>query len=380
MLKGLDVDDAALGLLGGGDGAHLQHFGVLLQELVGGVGDGGLGGGGLAAVLHAQSQHHLALPQGDGVDQGGLDLLNHQRVVILQHPGLGAHLDGHHPRQLQIVELLLKPVAHLHHVVIRLGVLLLAAGLRRPAHLLQLAGLHRRQLLLAGDDVHGQLLVVLQVQLVHLVKHGDVLHEHHLMLLQLPGNLFHVGLGLAVLGLHGLHPVARLLEKAEQALLLFLLAEALELHHQAGQGVPHLPQILGAHVGQGAFGEGGDPLLGGHAVLQDHLGVVEVDLLGEVVHHLLLRLGEHTVVDHHRLGLGILRLQGDRRGLRLTAQGEGGRLHLGRVGVQGQLGHHHAVQISHCRFLRLFPGFWRPSALCRPSASPAPTTRTTAYW
>ena len=47
------------------------------------------------------------------------DIAMFDHVVILQHPGLGAHLDGHHPRQLQIVELLLKPVAHLHHVVIR---------------------------------------------------------------------------------------------------------------------------------------------------------------------------------------------------------------------------------------------------------------------
>ena len=170
------------------------------------------------------------------------------------------------------------------------------------------------------------------------------------MLLQLPGDLLHIGLGLAVLGFHGLHLVSGLFEEAEQALFLLLLAEALQLHHQTGEGVAHLPQILGAHLAQGALGEGGHALLGGHAVLQDQLGVVEVDLFGEVVHHLLLLLVEHTVVNHHGLGLGLLRLHG--RGGGLSAQGEGGDLRLGRVGVQGQLGHH-ALHVSHFLVLLL---------------------------
>ena len=42
---------------------------ALAQELVGHLGDGVLGSGGLTAVLHAQRQHHLTLPQGDGVHQ-----------------------------------------------------------------------------------------------------------------------------------------------------------------------------------------------------------------------------------------------------------------------------------------------------------------------
>ena len=46
--------------------------------------------------VHAQRQNHLALPEWDGVDDGGLDLLAHQRVVVLHQAELWGHLDGDH--------------------------------------------------------------------------------------------------------------------------------------------------------------------------------------------------------------------------------------------------------------------------------------------
>ena len=84
VLKGLDVDDAALGLLGGGHGAHVQHLGVFAQQLVGHIGHGGLRRGGLTGTLQTEGEHHLALPERDGVDQRGLDFLDHHGVVVLQ--------------------------------------------------------------------------------------------------------------------------------------------------------------------------------------------------------------------------------------------------------------------------------------------------------
>ncbi len=246
------------------------------------------------------------------------------------------------------MELFLEAVAHLHQVVIGLGVLRRASALGLFPQLLQLLRLHLGQPLLAGDNVHGQLFVVLQVQLIHLVEHGDILHEHPLVLLQLPGDLVHIHLRLAVLGLHGVHLVAGLLEKAEDAaLVLLLLAEVFQLHHQAGQGVSHLAQVLCAHIVQGALREAGHALLGGHAVVEHQLGVGNIDLLGKLVHLPPLRLGEHAVVDHDRLNFLLLRLGG----LRLGAQGQHGGLHLGGVGVQGQLGHH-VFGIAHLFVLR----------------------------
>ena len=75
MLQCFDGNHRPLRLLGGFDGAHLQQIGVFLEQLIGHVGDSCLGSRGLSPVFQAQSQHHLALPQGDGIDQRGLDLL-----------------------------------------------------------------------------------------------------------------------------------------------------------------------------------------------------------------------------------------------------------------------------------------------------------------
>ena len=113
------------------------------------------------------------------------------------------------------MQLLLKAVAQVHQVVVGLGVLGQTRLLRLLPQLLQLRGAHLGQALLAGQDVHGQFLVVLQVQLIHLVEHGHVLQQRDLMVLQILGDLVHIGLDLAVLGLHGLQLVAGLLEQAE---------------------------------------------------------------------------------------------------------------------------------------------------------------------
>ena len=370
MLQGLDADDRALGLLGGLDGAHLQHIGVLLEQIVGHIGDGGLGGGGLTAVLHAQSQHHLALPQGNGVDQRGLDLLQHEGVVVLDQTGLGAHLDGDHAGELQIVDLLLKAVAQVGVVVVSLGILLSAGLGGLLAQFLEGDGASLLQSLLAGQDIHGQFLVVFGVQLIHLVQHGDVLHQGDLMALQNAHDLVHVDLGLGVGDLDGFQLVALLLEEAEEALLL-LLTEALQLHYQRGESVADLAQILGADIVQGILGETGDVLLSGGTVLEDLSGVGDVDLLGEVGNHLALGLGEVALVQLDgvlvALGLGSGlsggRIFGGGGGLQSQNGSFGSLCHGGGgFGSQGQLGH--GVFI-HDRFLLSIISFscnWRTAA------------------
>ena len=346
MLQRLDIHDGALRLLGGGDGTHLQGIGVLLQQLVGHLRHRVLGGSGLTAVLQAQRQHHLALPQGDGVHQRGLDLLDHLGVVVLQQAGLGAHLDRHHAGQFQIVELLFEPVAQAHQIVVGLRILREAGLLRLLAQLLHLGGADVGQTLLAGQNVHGQFLVVLQVQLIHLVEHGHILEQGDLMVLQILGDLVHVGLDLAVLGLHDLQLVAGLLEQPLQALLLLVLAEALQLHHQTAQILADLAHVLVAHVVQGILGEGRHALLGGGAVLQHLIGVADVDLLGEGVHGLTLLLGQQALVHGHRLDLLFLLLRYLRRVGRQGQLGYGHRRGGIGIGGQGQLRHHVIGHVS----------------------------------
>ena len=147
------------------------------------------------------------------------------------------------------------------------------------------------------------------------------------MLLEGVADLLHIDLRLGVAALHDLQLVRLLAEEAEKPLFL-LGVEALQLAHHVDDQVAHLTQVLGAHVGKGGVGEIGHFLLGSRAVLQDLGGVLHVDLLGKIIHHLLL-LGRQ-----HRLGdLGLLQLRflsynqlGRVFQLRLQSQaGDGGR-------------------------------------------------------
>ena len=322
-------------------------------------------------MLQPQGEDHLALPQGDGIHQRGLDLLQHQSVVVLDEPGLGAHLDGDHPGQLQVVELLFKPGAQIGQIVVGLGVLL------APAQLLQLHRAGLFQLLLAGQDIHGQLFVVLGVELVHLVQHGHVLHQGDLVILQHLHDLVYVGLGLGVLGLHGVEVVFLLLEEAKDPLLL-LLTKVLQLAHQAGQSVAHLAQILGPHRIEGVFREGGDVLLGGGAVLKDHVGVSDVDLLGEVVDHLPLGVGELALVQLDGVLvpslLGGGSVLGGEGGLQGQVGGLGSLSSGGGVGGEGQLGGEVGI-VSHVGASFLISSFRfiaAPRGAILPPAPPGP--------
>ena len=136
------------GLLGNIDGALLEGSGVLAQQLVGGVGDGALGLHGLLAVGDAQGQDHLVFPQGDGVDDGGLDLLGHHRVIALDQADLRAHLDGDVAGQLQVVQLLLKAVTQVGQVAGSLSILGQLGALGFLLRSLQVGIAHLLQLLL----------------------------------------------------------------------------------------------------------------------------------------------------------------------------------------------------------------------------------------
>ena len=278
----------------------------------------------------AQGQHHLVLPQGDGVHDGGLDLLGHHGVVVLQQADLGAHLQADVAGKLQIVQLLFKALALVGQVAGRLGVLRQAGGLGLVHGLLQLPCTHLGQLLFTGQNVHAELLEVGHVQVIHLVQHGDVLEQLHLMGLQHALDILHVGLGLVVLGLEGVELVALFLEEAQNALLLlFACVKALQLANQVGDHIAHFAQVLGGHLGKSCFGEVTDLLLAGGAVLQHLLAVGDVDLLRELIHHGLLLWGQVHLCLRGRGSGGLFLLR-----------------HSGGGGVQRQGGHCGGIQIK----------------------------------
>ena len=241
MLQGLDVHDAALGLLGCGHGGHLELVGVLLEQVVGHIGHRALRLGRLGGVLDAQGNHHLVLPEGDGVDHGGLDLLGHHGVGVLHEADLRRGLDGHLARELQVVEALLEAVALLLQVARGLGILGQArlGGLGLGGR--QVHGAHLVKLLLARQHVHRQLLEIGGVELVHAVEHVDVLEELDLVLLQLGRDVVHVLLDRGVAGVELLDLVGLLAEEAHESLgLLGRGVEALELGDETRDLLTHL--------------------------------------------------------------------------------------------------------------------------------------------
>ena len=297
---------------------------------------------------HAQRQNHLVFPQRDGVDDGGLNFLRHHGVVGLDEANLRAHLDGDVAGQLEIIQLFLEPVAQIGQIAGGLRVLrqLGAGGLLLSGF--QLGFTHLRQFFLAGQNIHGQLLEVHQIQLIHFVQHGDVLHEHHLMVLQLGLDALHVFVGAVVAGLEGLQIGLLLFEEPENAALLFLGGvKALQFVDEVGDELAGLAHVLGANLGKGGVGKFAQLFLAGGAVLQHHLAVGDVDFFRKIVHHLLLFGGEGGVLHHD--GSGFLRL--------LHHLFVGGRVQrqrgCGGGGVQRQAGGGGSVQIKigHDRFL-----------------------------
>ena len=132
------------------------------------------------------------------------------------------------------MELLFKPDALVLKVVGRLRILGQVRGFGLFAQLAQGGAAGLGQLLLAGEDIHGQLLEILQIPVIHLIHDGHVLQKRDLVLFQLPGDAVDVDLGRGEAGLELLGIDLCLAEQARDA-LLFRLLERFELHEQAGE-------------------------------------------------------------------------------------------------------------------------------------------------
>ena len=123
---------------------------------------------------YPQSQHHLTLPQRNGIDQCGLNLLRNHGIIILYQADLRSHLNGNHAGQLQIVNLFLKAVHQGEHIVYRLGVLRQAALRRLLLQGGQFLFLRLSQTLLTRQNIHGQFLKIGLVQLIQFIQHGHI--------------------------------------------------------------------------------------------------------------------------------------------------------------------------------------------------------------
>ena len=218
---------------------------VALQKLVGHIRHLTLGLHGFFGMIHGQAEDHLALPERDGVDDGGADLLGHEGVVVLNHTDLRRHLQRDRTRQLKVVYLLLKAADHIGKVVRSLRVLG-QAGLLSLA--LQFGKLDIPKLFdahSAGNDIHCQLFHVFLVLLIHFVHQADVLEKNDFVALKLLDDLVDVYLGLVILGLDGSDILLGLVEQTEQALfLLRVKVHALEFDNEIAEHIADLAEVF----------------------------------------------------------------------------------------------------------------------------------------
>ena len=246
----------------------MQILCVLLKQRVCHVRDLSFGFHGRIRMCHGKGEDHLALPQRDGVYYRGADLFSHEVVVVLDEPDLRRHLDGYHSGKFQIVDLLFKAAYHVCKIICRLSVLGKSGFLGLLLVLREFLVSELLYLELTGYDVHGELFQVLKVLLVHSVHEADILHQNHLMLLQLLDYLVYIDLCLVVLGFKGIDILLCLFEKTEETLFLFLVEiEALELDDEISEHFSDLAEILCLDCFERAFGEISDILLGVAAVV-----------------------------------------------------------------------------------------------------------------
>ena len=151
---------------------------------------------------------------------------------------MGTHLNGNHTREFQIVEFLLETVAKLDHIVKALRVLLRPGLLGLALQLRKLMGADVREALLARQNIHRQLFIILQVLFIELVQHGGILQQRDLMLLEFLADFVNIGLRLGILRFERLNLVFGLLKESEQAAFFVSgLLDVVQRRHQRAEGV-----------------------------------------------------------------------------------------------------------------------------------------------
>ena len=113
------------------------------------------------------------------------------------------------------------------------------------------------------------------------------------MILKGGSDLLHIYLSLGVAVLHIFNLAALFLEKAKKAFLLLSSIKIAKLAYHLGDQISYFSQILCTYIFKGSIGKISHFLLGSGAVLEDLVCILNVNLLGKAVYHLLLFRGKN---------------------------------------------------------------------------------------
>ena len=237
-------------------------------------------------MFHAKSQYHLTLPQRNRIHYRSLDLFHHHGITVLYQTDLGCCLNRDHTCQLQIMDLLFKPVTQPCQIFDCLCIFRLSACLCFCHQLCQFGRFYFFQFLLSCQNIHGKLFKIQQILLIHPIQHRHIFHQLCLMIFQGCTDFFHICLYFVILCLHTGDFVHRLLQKREKSFFFFLRIKALQFSHHIRQHISHRSKIFGFYIFQCFLRKIGHFFLGSRTVLQNAVGVMKVDLFCKTLHHL----------------------------------------------------------------------------------------------
>ena len=200
--------------------------------------------------MHAKCQHHLTLPERQGIGKGGLNPFHQQTVVVLEQPDLRRHLKGNRFGQLKIINLLLKAIDLSGEISCCLSILGKPALLCLLHQCWKLHCLGMLQLLLTGQNVHGELFIILHIQLIHLIQHCNVFQKRNLMTFHHLTDLVHIYFCFIVFRLKVGDLCGAFLEEIAKEALVLLILKAAQLCYYIREHLAHFAHILGAHIPQ----------------------------------------------------------------------------------------------------------------------------------
>lgn len=106
----LKIDNAALRFSRHVHAVLSEQLGVFRKQLVGSIGDTALQLEHIFLTLEAESNDNLAFPQRDGAEDGGLNFVDEDFVVILDEPDLWRCLDSDGLTELEIMHFFLEAI------------------------------------------------------------------------------------------------------------------------------------------------------------------------------------------------------------------------------------------------------------------------------
>ena len=215
-----------------------------------------------------QSQYHLIFPQWNRIIDGRLDFFRDENVIVLNHFDLCCCLDTDGLRQFEVIKLLIKLFTKGSKIISSLCIQCLTGNSRFFLHCRQCFSTFLFQPFSACHDVHRQFFIILQICLIHFIKHHDIGEQLVLMPFERLRNSVNIFFNTAITFLHPGDFIPRLLKKSKKtAFCLFCCRKLFQLFHKICKHLIRSIQSLATRLFQRTVRKRRHFFLAGSAIL-----------------------------------------------------------------------------------------------------------------